>query len=327
MRPFPKTLADGALALRVPLQADVTALRHYATQEAGGAAALSDALGGGDVAGAGRLSTRSIEKHGRLVGVISLGADLRVWVAPPFRGGGIGFAASALMLWGHFRASDGEPVLVSCKENNNAATPILARLGFSPVEPSAPICSAQKGYGQWVLSAEQWHLLNPVILEGERVRLRPLVGADAPALSRIGGDLRVAPMLCTLHAPWPQEQVRRWIESARWRGHLGFRFGVDHPDHGLIGVVGMGGSPLNMAYFLAPELWGNGYAREAVKLVLDWAGRYFSLRVVEANHFTDNPASGRLLRALGFREMGAGVGRSSAREGNWPMIHYEYHWR
>ena len=35
--------------------------------------------------------------------------------------------------------------------------------------------------------------------------------------------------------------------------------------------------------------------------------------MIEADHFDDNPASGAVLRKLGFQELGKGIGKSQAR--------------
>ena len=69
----------------------------------------------------------------------------------------------------------------------------------------------------------------------------------------------------------------------------------------------------NCAYFIDPRHWGLGYASEAMGAFLDYFMRKFDLCQVEADHFDDNPASGAVLRKLGFQEIGKGAGKSQAR--------------
>ena len=74
----------------------------------------------------------------------------------------------------------------------------------------------------------------------------------------------------------------------------------------IIGVVGLhpeedGG--LGFGYWIARDHWGQGYATEAGRGALEVARSLGHKRVV-AGHYIDNPASGRVLRKLGFRETG-----------------------
>ena len=91
-----------------------------------------------------------------------------------------------------------------------------------------------------VLTPEQWHAVNPIEIATPRMRLRPLRPADATDLARIAGNDRVAPMLASVASPWPEADVLRWIEQRRWRGRVGFSFGVYVPDGTLIGSVALG---------------------------------------------------------------------------------------
>lgn len=59
-----------------------------------------------------------------------------------------------------------------------------------------------------------------------------------------------------------------------------------------------------IGYALHPDHWGQGLAREAVALALDWAFRSLGLHRVEADIDPRNEASRRLLLALGFRSEG-----------------------
>lgn len=59
-----------------------------------------------------------------------------------------------------------------------------------------------------------------------------------------------------------------------------------------------------IAYWIAPEEQGNGYATEAVKLALEYAFESRGLNKVVARVFEENSASQRVLEKLEFVEEG-----------------------
>jgi RimJ/RimL family protein N-acetyltransferase len=159
-------------------------------------------------------------------------------------------------------------------------------------------------------------------LRTRRLLLRPLGQADAGDLARIGGQPDVARMLFSVQSPWHPQAVESWIERSRWHGRPGYRLGICLRDGTLIGVGGLGGEPLSCSYFLDPDFAGQGYATEAMGGLLADAFERFDLPEIVADHFADNPASGRILGKLGFEKTGTGMGESAARLEPAPNVHY-----
>lgn len=151
----------------------------------------------------------------------------------------------------------------------------------------------------------------------ERLVLRPLDPvADVAALHRIGRDARVARMMMSIAPDWSLRQAAAFLEASRWHGRPGFRLAIAlraAPER-MIGTVGIGGDPVSVAFFVDPAHWSLGYATEAMGAFLSVVLPRFGLSGVEADHFADNPASGAVLRKLGFVETGRAVGTSAARE-------------
>ncbi|HEX8366332.1 MAG TPA: GNAT family N-acetyltransferase [Allosphingosinicella sp.] len=153
----------------------------------------------------------------------------------------------------------------------------------------------------------------------ERLLLRPGWIEDAPALHRAIADERIVRNLAT--APWPYRLADAETFLARERSPaepamLIFLRSAAAPE--LIGGIGFGRKPdggIELGYWLAPRHWGRGYATEAARAVLAAARDSLRLRRIEAGHFLDNPASGRVLDKLGFRPTGAIVPRYSAGRG------------
>jgi len=81
----------------------------------------------------------------------------------------------------------------------------------------------------------------------------------------------------------------------------------------LVGACGMGRRPsgaVEMGYWIARPHWNQGFATEASRAVIDIA-RTLKLPRLEASHFVDNPASGRVLEKLGFIPTGLTAPRRS----------------
>ena len=74
----------------------------------------------------------------------------------------------------------------------------------------------------------------------------------------------------------------------------------------LVGSCGLGrraSGAVELGYWIGRLFWGRGIATEAGLALIDIA-RALGLGRIEASHFVDNPASGRVLEKLGFESTG-----------------------
>jgi RimJ/RimL family protein N-acetyltransferase len=153
----------------------------------------------------------------------------------------------------------------------------------------------------------------------ERLLLRPGWIEDAPALFRAIADEGIVRNLA--HAPWPYraEDAEAFLTRERTPAEpatLIFLRTADAPE--LIGGIGLARTPYGgteLGYWLKRQASGRGYATEAGRALLAAARESLRLRRIEAGHFLDNPASGRVLEKLGFKPTGAIVPRYSAGRG------------
>lgn len=53
-------------------------------------------------------------------------------------------------------------------------------------------------------------------------------------------------------------------------------------------------------YILNPAFWGQGYATEAWRPVIEWTKTQPEVHRIEAMHHPDNPASGAVMRKVGL---------------------------
>ena len=156
----------------------------------------------------------------------------------------------------------------------------------------------------------------------ERLFLRPAFTEDSGAILAGINDEAVVRNLA--RAPWPYRMEDAQAFAALPQDPRLPHFLVTLPGVGVIGSAGMGeheGEP-EIGYWIAREFWGRGYATEAAGAVLRIARALGHTRLT-AGHFADNPASGRVLRKLGFVPTGRRSQRFSlARGGDVESVEY-----
>jgi RimJ/RimL family protein N-acetyltransferase len=152
----------------------------------------------------------------------------------------------------------------------------------------------------------------------ERLLLRPGWGEDAPALARAIADEQVVRNLAT--APWPYaiEDAEAFLASPRDPVMPSFLITErTDGDPVIVGACGLGRRPsgaVELGYWIGRAHWGKGFATEAGRALIDIA-RTLKLPRLEASHFLDNPASGRVLEKLGFVATGLSASRYSCARG------------
>jgi RimJ/RimL family protein N-acetyltransferase len=156
----------------------------------------------------------------------------------------------------------------------------------------------------------------------ERLLLRPGWAEDAPALARAIADEQVVRNLAT--APWPYalQDAEAFLASPRDPAMPSFLI-TERTDGEprIVGACGLGRRPsgaVELGYWIARAHWGRGFATESGRALIDIA-RALKLPRLEASHFLDNPASGRVLEKLGFLPTGLSTTRYSCARGSEAM--------
>ncbi|MEW6575438.1 MAG: GNAT family N-acetyltransferase [Pseudomonadota bacterium] len=151
----------------------------------------------------------------------------------------------------------------------------------------------------------------------ERLLLRPSWPEDAGPLYRAIADEGIVRNLA--RAPWPYslEDAVRFVSSEQ--AELFPNFILYKRTEGapvIVGACGIGehGDAAELGYWIARPYWGQGFASEAGRAVVEIA-KTVGHRKLVASHFVDNPASGAVLRKLGFRSTGQREERFSAGRG------------
>ena len=143
-------------------------------------------------------------------------------------------------------------------------------------------------------------------IETNRLKLRRLRLSDAQRIAQFCDDPGVGRNLAQTPLPYLPSAAEGWIMINAARAPLGrdFVYAVELPGEGLIGAIGAhkrDEDGFELGYWFGRPYWGQGFASETLSGFLSEAR---TLGALEAGHFTDNPASGRVLQKNGFAYTG-----------------------
>jgi RimJ/RimL family protein N-acetyltransferase len=148
-------------------------------------------------------------------------------------------------------------------------------------------------------------------LKTERLLLRPFTRADAPEVQRLAGDRDIAATTANIPHPYQDGIAEEWISTHQENFDRGQSLSlaiVRRSDHALLGAIGLGlkreYDRAEMGYWIGKPYWGNGYATEAARAVLGYGFAVLGLNRIFAEHFSRNPASGRVMEKIGMRHEG-----------------------
>ena len=148
-------------------------------------------------------------------------------------------------------------------------------------------------------------------VETPRLVLRRITMGDAQDLFAYSQDPEVARhVLWRAHKSiWDTRGYIRWIQQQYRSGEPSSWCIVEKATGSVIGTIGfMAYQPDNAAvevgYSLARRCWNRGYMTEALSAVLRQAFVALRMHRVEAQHFTANPSSGRVMEKCGMTHEG-----------------------
>ncbi|WP_120716092.1 GNAT family N-acetyltransferase [Tsuneonella amylolytica] len=158
----------------------------------------------------------------------------------------------------------------------------------------------------------------------ERLLLRPAWPEDWAEVLAVVGEEAIVRNLAKVPWPYTGEDARWWTRQPQYQGLPNFIV-VESASGRVVGSCGLAPSEgdSEIGYWIARDAWGRGYATEAGRGVLEVA-RMLGIERVTAGHMTDNPASGRVLRKLGFRPVGSARRYSLARGHKVDSVEYVF---
>ena len=154
-----------------------------------------------------------------------------------------------------------------------------------------------------------------LVLETERLVLRPPRFEDAAAIAALGTDRRIAENTRRIPYPYTLADAQAFLTAANASGGAEIVFLITTWVGTVLGCCGMAkldGEHPEIGYWLGVPFWGKGYATEAARAVIDHAFGDLGCEVIVGGARVSNPASRRVLQICGYEWTGVGIYRIRA---------------
>jgi RimJ/RimL family protein N-acetyltransferase len=151
----------------------------------------------------------------------------------------------------------------------------------------------------------------PNALQTARLILRPPRREDAKAVAALANDIRIAQNTLLIPYPYGLSDAHEWLRAingnegdATYLATLGGSVII-----GACGVTVRTTGKLELGYWIGTHFWGQGYATEAARAVIDHAFSALGCEELYSGARISNPASRRVLEKCGFQWTGVGLYR------------------
>lgn len=148
-------------------------------------------------------------------------------------------------------------------------------------------------------------------MQTERILLRRWLETDAEALYKYASDPDVGP-----RAGWPpHKSIDESLEVIRTFFNNGTTWAIVLKEtNEAIGAMGyftqatsnipIGKDDCEVGYWVGKPHWNKGICTEALRMILDYCINIKHFDNIWCDHFTGNPASGRVMEKCGFKDTG-----------------------
>ena len=148
-------------------------------------------------------------------------------------------------------------------------------------------------------------------IETNRLLLRLFKESDAPEVAKLCNNYNLYRNTLYLPYPYSIEDALSWIKNhlVNFNDNKSYEFAITDKITGkLYGAIALTNNQKfnngEIGYWVGEEYWGNGYASEASKAILEYAFIEKRYHKVFARYFTSNLASGRVIEKIGMRKEG-----------------------
>ncbi|QSX07367.1 GNAT family N-acetyltransferase [Sedimentibacter sp. zth1] len=145
----------------------------------------------------------------------------------------------------------------------------------------------------------------------ERLLLRMFRSEDAEVVAKLCNNYNVTKSTLNLPYPYSIECALEWFEKheENFVDDKLYTFAIIDKNTGeLFGCISLSNNKVHkngeIGYWIGEEYWGNGYATEATKSMIEFAFDVQEYHRVIARHFVSNPASGRVMQKAGMKYEG-----------------------
>ena len=145
-------------------------------------------------------------------------------------------------------------------------------------------------------------------LQTERLTLRRFRLTDVDDVLEFANDEEWQRFLVPLPYPYERVHAEQFVAKSflkDWKSHPTFAIVLDDTVIGEINLrIDKSRQNAEMGYAIAREHWGNGYATETVRAVVDWAFETLCLAKIHAVAIVDNKRSWRVMERIGMTKEG-----------------------
>lgn len=149
-------------------------------------------------------------------------------------------------------------------------------------------------------------------METDRLILRSPTHADASSIQAIVSVRAIAETMISIPHPYPDGEAERYIsrQLAESKSGRSKTFVIECKSQqrlrGVIEIrdIELEHSQAELSFWLAVEVWGQGYMSEALKPILRVGFADLGLNRLYAYHMERNPGSGKVLQKNGFLREG-----------------------
>ena len=132
---------------------------------------------------------------------------------------------------------------------------------------------------------------------------RPDKSINNKLFASLVGDWDIAKWLSDVPYPYTENHAQKFIKRS---SPDDLRFSVFY-DEILVGGVGVSfeeNNQLDLGYWIAKDYWGNGFATEASKGLINYVKNETEFKAITACYVKGNKTSAKVLKKLGFIEIG-----------------------
>ena len=132
---------------------------------------------------------------------------------------------------------------------------------------------------------------------------RPDKTINKRVFASLVGDWDIAKWLSDVPFPYTEKHAEKFIKRS---SPDDLRFSVFY-DKILVGGVGVSfeeNNQLDLGYWIAKDYWGNGFATEASKGLINYVKNETEFKAITACYVKGNKTSAKVLKKLGFIEIG-----------------------
>lgn len=164
--------------------------------------------------------------------------------------------------------------------------------------------------------------------ETEICRIRPLDTRDIRPIMQLAGAPEIAANTFVPN-PYPPDAASEFVAlcQERWRLDEAYTFAViQKPSEEFVGAIGIHvDSEHNSAfvgYWIGKPFWGRGLATTGLGLIIQFGFERLQLNRIEAGHFPENPASGRVMQKANMRYEGVRRQAALHQSGYKDLVYY-----